>query len=229
MSENALIPVDFVGGELAVQQDTDLLTEVAKGGAFLPYLQLFTTKSDPVTEGKIPGGHYGLVRDGNITDLGKEIIAVVITVRARAFEKGDDGQVTVIFDKNDAEYQRIQALQAENVVGCMAGPEFLFWLPNEQTFATFFCGSKTLKRESRKFSPFIAGKTMQERVAQLRVHLIDNSKYKWHGPVVNTCSSTPSCLPDKEDLDEQVKKFKNPPKQKPGEKAEVNATDNVAR
>jgi hypothetical protein len=223
---DSLIPFQ-AGGELSTQlaDDMELLKEVSSGGEFLPYLQLFTTKSDAVTEGKIGGGHYGLVRDGNITDLGKELNVIVVTVRARAYEKADDGEITVVYDKTDPEYVRIQALQAEGVQGCMAGPEFLFWIPDEKTFATFFCGSKTLKREARKFNPFLGGKG----VCNMRVHLIDNGKYKWHGPVVNTCSAAPSALPSAEDSDKEITKFKNPPKPKKGERVAAGDTQEVTR
>ena len=221
---DSLIPLESLGGELSVQQEAELLAEVASGGAYLPYMQLFTTKSGPVTEGKIPGGHYGVVRDGNITDIGKEVNLILIAVRARAYEKTDGGQITVVFDKNDAEYIRIQDLQASGVQGCMAGPEFLVWIPSEKTFATYFCGSKTLKREARKLGRFLGG-----HAVSFRVHLIDNGKHKWHGPLVSACSVSLPSLPDSEELTEEVQKFKNPPKQAQGESASPDATDQVSR
>jgi hypothetical protein len=221
--EKSLISVESLGGEMIVA-DQNLLKDTSSGGGFLPYLQLFTTKSDAVAEGKINGGEYGLVRDGNIVSLGKNVDVVVLTVRARAFQKEDGGEIAVVYDREDPEYIRIQTLQADNVQGCMAGPEFLIWVPSEGTFATFFCGSKTLKREARKFSPFIGGKA-----CNLRSKLIDNGKYKWHGPVIGNCSTNPSSLPDPADVEEKVLRFKNPPKQKKGEKVEETATDNVER
>jgi len=220
--DKSLVPFESLGGEL-IEADKDLLADVTSGGGFLPYVQLFTTKSDPVAEGKINGGEYGLVRDGNITSLGKNMDVVVFTVRARAFCK-EDGELIVVYDKDDPEYQRIQALQAEGVTGCMAGPEFLIWVPSEKTFATFFCGSKTLKREARKLGPFIGGKA-----CNMRSHLIDNGKYKWHGPIINACSTPPTALPTSEDAQDMVHRFKNPPKQDKVERADDDATDNVER
>jgi hypothetical protein len=168
-----------------------------------------------VTEAKIGAGRYGIVRDGEITDLGPEIDIICLKVRARAFEKDEQGEITVSYDKTDAEYQRIAALQAAKVQGRMAGPEFLIWVPAEACFATFFCGSPTLKREARKFGPFLGG-----RACNLRTKIIKNAKGKWHGPVVNACSGTPDPLPTKEDADAQVEKFTNPPKQEKGERVE---------
>jgi hypothetical protein len=224
-----LIPVEATnddGGALIdVAADQGLLAETASGSGFLPYVQLFTTKSDAVAEGKIGGGEYGLVRDGNITSLGKDFNIIFLTVRARAFQKEDSGEITVVYDKKDPEYERIASLQAASVQGCMTGPEFLVWIPGEETFATFFCGSKTLKREARKFGTFLGGKA-----ANLRSKLIDNGKYKWHGPVVNSCSVALSPLPDPADVAEQLEKFKNPPKPKQGERVDdSDAATDVAR
>lgn len=226
--QKTLIPVDAVetdGGALIdVQADAGLLAETASGSGFLPYLQLFTTKSDAVAEGKIGGGEYGIVRDGNITSVGKEFNLIFLTVRARAFQKDDGGEIIVVYDKNDPEYERIAGLQAAGVQGCMTGPEFLVWLPGEETFATFFCGSKTLRREARKFGTFLGGKA-----ATLRSKLIDNGKYKWHGPVVTNCSVELSPLPDPADVAEQLEKFKNPPKPQKGERVDDAAANDVAR
>lgn len=219
----ALIPAEAIGGEL-IAADQDLLKESTSGGAFLPYLQLFTTKSDAVTEGKINGGEYGLVRDGEITSLGKEVDVIVLTLRGRAFEKDEQGEITVSYDKNDPEYQRIQALQADKVTGRMCGPEFLIFIPSEETFATFFCGSPTLKREARKFSRYLGGKA-----CKMRNKLIDNGKHKWHGPVIGDCSTPPTCVPDADECNELVQRFKNPPKQETAERAADDAQDDVER
>jgi len=206
--DKSLVPVESLGGDL-IAADQDLLIELSAGSGFLPYLQLFTLKSDAAAEGKISGGHYGLVRDGEIVDLGKELDVIVFTARARAFQKDASGNVMIIYDKKDPEYARIQSLQADKVKDCMAGPEVLLWVSCEKTFATFFCGSPTLKRAARKFNPFIGG-----NACHLRAELIDNGKYKWHGPVITPCSTPPSPLPTKEEADEQVLRFKNPPKPK---------------
>ena len=230
MSDEQKSLIDVAGGEIIdVAADQGLLAETATGSGFLPYVQLFTLKSGAVADGKINGGHYGLVRDGTISDLGKDTNFVFLTVRARAFLKEDDGEITVVYDKNDAEYERISGLQAASVDGAMVGPEFLIWIPTEETFATFFCGSKTLRREARKFGLYLGGKG-----ANLRSKLIDNGKYKWHGPVVNDCSVDLEPLPTQDEAAEQINKFKNPPKpQAKGDRIDADAdggpTDQVVR
>jgi len=220
---NELIPLDALGGDLIVAQDAELLGDLSAGKGFLPYLQLFTLKSGAVAEGKIQGGHYGLIRDGNITDLGKEINLYLLAVRPRAFFK-DGNNVSVVFDREDAEYKRIEGLQANKVEGAMAGPEVLCWLPAEESFCTFFCGSPTLKKESRNW-----GKYLGKEPLTLKAKLIDNGKHKWHGPVTVPHSGTLAPTPTPEEVTEELKKFKNPPKHTPGQRVESGTKDEVAR
>lgn len=99
------------------------------------------------------------------------------------------------------------------------GPEFLIWIPgaNPQSFATFFCGNKTMRREAPNLRGLIG------RAATLKVTLIETKKYSWHGPVVVPCS-TPFDLPDMEEIKAQVSRFNNPPEQDV-EKAEEDVRD----
>jgi hypothetical protein len=223
MSDNELIPLDALGGDMIVAQDAELLGDLSSGKGFLPYIQLFTLKSNAVAEGNIQGGHYGLVRDGNITDLGKEINICLLAVRARAFFK-DGNNVTVIFDREDSEYKRIEGLQANKVQGAMTGPEVLCWLPAEETFATFFCGSPTLKKEARTW-----GKYLGKQPVTLKAKLCENAKGKWHGPVTVPFSGSLAPMPSAEEVGEELKKFKNPPKYTPGERVEQGNKEEVAR
>lgn len=224
MSDNELIPLDALGGDLMVAADAELLGDLSAGQGFLPYIQLFTLKSDAVATDKIKGGHYGLVRDGNITDLGKEIGIYFLAVRARAFFK-DGNNVTVVYDQADPEFVRIKGLQANKVQGAMTGPEVLCWLPAEAAFATFFCGSPTLKKEARSW-----GKYLGKEPVILKSKLIDNGKHKWHGPVTIPHSGTMAPTPTADDLAEELKKFKNPPKFSPGQRVETPVgSDEVAR
>jgi hypothetical protein len=219
----ALIDVQTTSGEM-IAADSDLLKDLASGSGFLPYVQLFTAKSGAVTDGKIMPGHYGLVRDDDIIDLGSELDVVLLTVRARAFEKDEQGEIVVCYDKQDPEYARIAELQANKVTGRMVGPEFLMWIPQEACFATFFCGSATLKREARKLGGFLGGKA-----CNLRTKIIENRKGKWHGPVVNSCTATPDPLPEADAANAEVERFKNPPKQAKGERVDEGDAEQVVR
>jgi len=198
---NDLIPKDVTGGELV---DFDAVT--ASGTAYLMRLQLFGSKSDACAEGKINMGHWGLVDDDTIIDLGKEVDLIILAYRAKALQIDKDGIIT----DHDARSETFAAIREQSFVkdsGCMFGPEFLVYIPSNETFATYFASSKTARREAKSTMAALIGSA-----ATFKCKLIDppSSKYKWHGPVVLPCS-TPIELPDMEIITEAIEKFKNPP------------------
>lgn len=203
MSESTqLVPQDLVGGALARDEDfADMTTTTV----FLPRLQLFGAKSDAVAEGNILMGHYGLVKDDEITDLGDEINVVIVTWRTKAVQVGGDMPISV-FDSQSELFGQIKAQSGVKDSGCMYGPEFLVWIPDAGTFAVYHMNSKTARREAKKMRPLIG------RAATLKCRLIDppNSRFKWHGPVILPCS-TPLDMPEDEKLRAEYEKFQNPP------------------
>jgi len=199
---NQLVPQDMVGGPLAKADEFDGMTT---SGEYLPRFQLFGSKSDACAEGKIPIGHYGLVKDDEITDLGEEVDLVIVSWRPKAIKLGGDMPITV-FDTQSELFQEIKRQSGVKDSGCMYGPEFLVWIPDAGVFAHYHMNSKTARREAKKMRPLIGN------AATLKCHLIDppTSKYKWHGPVVLPCS-TPLNMPNDELLREQYTRFQNPP------------------
>lgn len=197
---NQLVPQDMVGGPLAKVDEYDSMTT---SGEYLPRLQLFGSKSDACAEGKIQIGHYGLIKDEDITDLGEEVNIVIVTWRPKAIKLGGDMPLTV-FDVKSNLFKEIVAQSAVKDSGCMYGPEFLVWIPDAGVFANYHMNSKTARREAKKMRPLIGG------AATLKCHLIETSKYKWHGPVVLPCS-LPLEMPEDSLLREQFTKFQNPP------------------
>jgi hypothetical protein len=114
-------------------------------------------------------------------------------------------QVISVFDMESDEFKRIQEKSAEQDSGCMYGPEFLVYIPQIKEFATFFCGSKSARRES----PTI--KALLTKPATLKSKKIETKRYTWYGPQATSCS-TPFDPPDLEALKKVVEKFNNPPK-----------------
>lgn len=209
MSENSLIPTDLTGGELAPK---GTFSAIVAGGDYLPYLQLFGSKSDACAEGKIGIGRYGLVKDKQITDVGAELDLVIVSWRSKAVQSGDDFIIDYNPEIDEASgeirnptFKRIVDLSTVRDSGCMYGPEFLLWIPSANTFATYHMNSKTGRREARNMEPLVG------KAATLKCHLIEQGKYKWHGPVVTGCS-TPIDPPPDEELRNQWTKFHNPPK-----------------
>ncbi len=207
MSEGTLVPQDIVGGELTPEGTFD---SIVSGGDYLPALRLFGSKSDACAEGKIGIGHYGLVRDDVITDLGPEIDVVIISWRPKAVRTGDDflidyhpeiinGQITNLI------FKQIVDSAGKKDSGCMYGPEYLVWIPSANTFALLHMNSKTNRREARNMKP------LHGKAATLKCRLIEQGKYKWHGIVTIGCSAALE-MPPEDEVREQWAKFQNPPR-----------------
>jgi len=211
---NELIPKELTGGALTECSFDDL---VSGGDSYLARLQLYGSKSDAVAENLIGMGRYGLVKDDIIVDLGPELDVIIICYRAKALQISGDNIITEHDPRSDI-YQKIKELSKTKDSGCMHGPEFLVWIPSQEQFATYFASSKTARREAKKMEPLVG------KAATLKCKLIETQRYKWHGPVIVPCS-TPLDVPPIEDIQEQVEKFKNPPKSD----IEIAADDNSDR
>lgn len=198
--ENAMIPAELVGS-LAKQND-DLFKEVTKSADFIPRLQLMTANSKQCKAGEFPVNHYAFIRDQNLQDLGETVDVLAITWRAKALEIGE--QVISIFDMQNDEFKRIQEKSAEQDSGCMYGPEFLVYIPQIKEFATFFCGSKSARRESGSV------KALMTKPATLKSKKIEGKRYTWFTSTAVPCS-TPFEPPIIDDLKKVVDKFNNPP------------------
>lgn len=203
VDQNALTSILAQTGVSKYGSDDDF-NKLSTTGGFLPRLMLMGTNSTLVQEDKIKAGAYGLVRaKDQCDDLGKEVPCLPLSWRSKAMEI-TDGEVISVFDRKDPEFDRIVQKSEEADSGCMYGPEFLLWIPAAKCFATFYCSSKTSRREAPQLRNLIGKPTL------LKSHLIKGKKYNWFGPVVTTCSQ-PFGLPSQEEIIEEVTKFNNPP------------------
>lgn len=200
-TENALVPVDVLGAD-----DGGALA-VASASSFLPRVQLFGGNSDACKEGRIPIGQYGLVAGkDDLEILGPEVDVLVLAGRAKALQTGSS--IISVYDHNDPVFKQIQADSDVKDSGAMFGPEYLLWVPQSDSYATFFMSSKTARRESKAIHALIGF------AATLKAKLINGEKYKWHGPVVVKCTAPTFTVPGADLMREQIAKFKNPPKSK---------------
>jgi len=199
--ENALIPADAVGGALEKFDDA-IFKAATKSGDYLPRLQLMTAASEKCKKNEFPINHYALIRDQNHQDLGETVDILLVTWRPKALEIGDE--VISVFKADHPEFLRIQDKSGEKDSGCMYGPEFLVYIPAVKEFATFFCGSKSSRREAPNV------KALMRKAATLKSRFVETKKYKWFTPAVTPCS-TPFEAPDMEQLAKEVQKFNNPP------------------
>lgn len=211
MSNELIIP----GNDNSTDLDVfDAMSNI--GDSYLPRLQLFSGKSDACTEGLIPINHYGLVDGDDIIDLGPEIIVAVLAARHKAM--CTDGDVQSSHDPNSDLFKDFVVRSGIKNSGCMYGPEFLVFIPSVARYATYFMGSKTARRESKKFKPLMS------KPAKLISKPVEKGKYKWLAPVILPSDEVVD-LPDMEKAQAEVERFRNPPK----DTVEVAPEDNRER
>lgn len=199
--ENALaLPENF-----PVQKYDDQAFEaVATTGSFLPRLQLMTSNSKLCKSGDFPINSYALIHGDIVRDLGKTVDVAVIAWRPKAIDMNDD-QVIAVYDHTDSQFKQIQARADVPNSSCMAGPEFLVFIPSLGKFATFFMGSKSARRESGNMRQLL------KKFATLASKHIETKSYDWWAPSVGPCTAM-LAGPDPEELLKTFEQFNNPPK-----------------
>ena len=198
MSNELIIP----GSDNSTDLDVfEKLSDI--GDSYLPRLQLFSGKSDACTDGRIPINHYGLVDGDDIVDLGSEIIVAVLAARHKAM--CTDGDVQSSHDPTTELFKDFVARSSVKDSGCMYGPEFLVYVTSVAKYATYFMGSKTARRESKKFKPLMS------KPAKLSSKPVEKGKYKWLAPVILPSEEVVE-LPDMDKATAELDKFRNPPK-----------------
>lgn len=198
-------------------EDEKAWGDVVTSASFLPYITLYGGNSNAVKEGLIDMAHFGLVRQKDkIEDLGKKFDFLALAWRFKAMEIAD-GSIISKYNPQDAGFISIKEKSAIKDSGCMFGIEFMFYLPNPPAacFATFFCNSKTSRREAPNIKAFCpkgespAGPAKGPEWATLGSQFIKAGGYSWHGPSVTACS-TEYPAPDFDECVEQATKFANP-------------------
>lgn len=206
-------------------QDDKAWGEVIAGASYLPYISLYGGNSNACKENLIGIGRYGLVRQKDkIEDLTAEFNVLALAWRFKAMQIGE-GIITNYNPKSEL-FLTIKEKSETPDSGCMYGIEFLFWVPElpARCFATFYCNSKTSRREAQNIRPFCPEAPNPSKITPeylngypghgpmpmtLKTQLIKTEKYRWHGPVATQCS-TQFTLPSMEDMIEQATKFANP-------------------
>ena len=206
-----LVPQKALGGELAKQNDLDVMLT---GGEYLPYFRLYGSNTDAVKEDKIGVAHYGMEKDNTITDAGKEVDVVILAGRPKAVQTTDNMIVDYHPDVVDGKitnptFAHIVSQSNVKDSGAMFGPELLLWIPSLTSFVTWHLNNKTARREAKNVNI----DSFYGKAATLSAKLIapPNSKYKWHGIVIKSQSAKLE-LPPVDKIQEQVEKFLDPPR-----------------
>lgn len=214
-----------IGTDEVVSPEVLAQTEaIMTSSAFLPRLQLNASTSKLVTSGQMPVGIFALVyNQTKFVNLGKEVVFVALTFRPKAFLMPKEGSPVSYFDQTTPEFQKVAAKAMEKGMnGNMVGPEFLIWIPSENTFATFYHSSETLRRvapsvlQIMRKDPNDPNSKLQMAAVRGKMKFIapKGSTFQWWGYEAFAESSPLSPAPAwfSTALPEEIQKFKNPPK-----------------
>ncbi len=209
MSSNQLVPVEALGGQLAKRED---VSAMFSGGDFLPYFRLYGSNTDACKEDRIGIAHFGMEIDKEITDAGKEVEVVVLAIRPKAVQTGDSMIIEYHPDIKDGKitnttFKHIMSQSKVKDSGAMYGPELLLWIPSLSSYVTWHLNNPTARREAKNADI----ESLVGKAATLSAKLIDNGKFKWHGPVIVPLSVALE-IPSITEITEQVEKFLDPPR-----------------
>lgn len=218
----------FTGAELAetgggtlipVQQskyDQKAMESIASGDSkFLPRLQLLTARSTKVSVDGFPANHFALFEGQDIKDVGDSVDILLIAWRPKALDIGGEDIISCYDPKFNEDNQPTGVfadIQKRSTVpdsGCMYGPEYLVYIPSIKKYATFFCGSITLRFEVPAFNGRLGN------AATLRAYLIKPKKKKkgnsdpYFSTKVYDCT-TVFDLPEQAEIAKQSEAFLNP-------------------
>lgn len=193
-------------GEMVASKYDDSAFDTLKDGAFLPRLQLMTSASKQCKSGDFPINCYAYIQDQDFKDLGKNVDVLICAWRPKAMSLG--GTIITSYEQESDTFKQIQAKSNQKNSGCMWGYDFLVWVPATESFASYFCGSKTARREAPNV------KARMHNRATLGSHEIKGDEFTWYGPTTSDCS-TPFNMPGKEAFKAAVEKFENPSEEGP--------------
>jgi len=185
----------------SVPQNNDDFDKSTSSNTFLPRLQLMTSNSKLCKSGEFPINHFAVVRDQNHQDIGTTVDCLVMAWRPKAIDMEDE--VIVVYDINNPEFERIQNAASIKDSECMFGPEFLLYLPESQTYTTFFMGTITSRREAPNV------KARMHKAATFKAGKIETKKYTYFSPVITPCS-TPFDVPAQDEFLPIIEEFHNP-------------------
>ena len=220
-SQSAYDVLTQLKGQQASKYATDkAVAQVTKVGDWVPYLGLMQASSNDCKEHGFPIGHFALCRNRKKIDIGKSIIALMLSWRPKAMiyspaVKSYYNPESDIFKKVE-----VDSLQPQSSRGF--GPEFLLWLPDIEggLFATLFFGNATGRVEAPNL---LAAFERGELPCRLTSELIKDKKKNtsWHGVRHAKYEIDITNMPPVDTLNVRLEGFRNPPEseEEPAEEA----------
>ncbi len=183
----------------------------AMQSSFLPRLQLVTAMSKyrkPKMDPGITENCYGLITsDDDYVDCGATVDMMVLSWRQKAL---DTKQGKSYYDHKSQEFIEIQErADIEKNSGCMYGPEYLVYIPEQEALATLYFGSRSMRYEVKKIHKlYDTGQPVTMDVKEIETKSGD--VYSCATP--KPCA-TPIAMPDADKMKtihDEIKKFDNP-------------------
>lgn len=207
---------------VSVYTTDTLLSEIAKSRVFLPYIKIAGAQAKEVSKKVCSAGDFLMTRGkDDVVKLGEKFECVPLAFRVKATVFTADDKVLSYFDPTTKEFQDTREKSKVFDNGCMFGVECLLWVPEHETFATWFAYNVTALNEINS----IRSRTGQLSI--LKSKLIETKKFNWYGPQVLPCSN-PYKEPDLNLAASTIKEFNNP-KSSEVEVAEEGTADARAR
>jgi hypothetical protein len=201
------------------------------GAGFLPRVQPCTFSSAIVQQKGFKPGNIALVYNNDkFDDLGDSVDIMPVKFRWHAMVFLDGKPIEDSYDHLDEVFKRIRtkADSRELNTGCMYGPEFLVWLPEQSLFGTFYLSSYSARKEALPLKKIMDTK----KIALLRtVKSTNEKKQTWFGPqIIESATSTETInTPSLDELQDVLTKFINPKVITPQEVADPAANASRAR
>jgi hypothetical protein len=208
---------------VSVYTTDTLLSEIAKSRVFLPYIKIASAQAKEVTKDKICSAGDFLMTRGkdDVVKLGDRFECVPLAFRVKTTVFTKDDKVLAYYDPESKEFKDAREKSKVFDNGCMFGVECLLWVPEHETFATWFAYNVTALNEVNS----IRSRTGQLSI--LKTKFIESKKFSWYGPQILPCSN-PYKEPDLNLAASTIKEFNNP-KSSEVEVAEEGTADSRAR
>ena len=183
-------------------------------------LRLMGSKSNEVETGLVKPGVWAVIGSDEPQVLASSIVALVVHMRYRALDYSSK-PVRCTTDLKDPMYAEIEANSSVKDSDCMAGPEYLLYLPETDSFEPYWLANKSSK--------FIHKKLLNAmRKAVTLKTVFKQLKFNFWAPEVYSCDEVFE-IPSDDRILAAVTAFSHANVQKEAEAAEEQAEGTRAR
>jgi hypothetical protein len=220
-NESAYDVLSELKGRQAKYATPSAAEQITKVGDWVPYIQVMQSTSNECKESGFPIGHFALCKNRQKTDIGKSLVAMIISWRPKAMQYSPD--VVSFYDPNSEAFKKIEIESMVPNSSKGYGPELLLWLPDVDggLFVTLFLGNPTGRVEAPNF---LAAYNKGQLTCRVSAELIKDKKQNrsWHGCRYSLYEIPITNMPQRDRLNKVLEAFNNPKEseREPAEAAE---------